>query len=79
MEPFSMFGVILLSVAAGAVLSMVSKKPQAPVNNKIQSAATEKPVVQQQELVSEYTEEKVPGIIDAEKEKAIDDLIEKRS
>ncbi|MBF0484537.1 MAG: hypothetical protein HQL25_07525 [Candidatus Omnitrophica bacterium] len=74
MEPFSMLGVVLLSVAAGAMLSMVSKKPNAPDSQAPNNVAPEEQP-QQQEMISEYIEEKTPGVIDAEKEKAIDELI----
>lgn len=77
MEPFSILGIIVISATAGAILSIVSTKPNAASRAASKSDSTGE-TMKGQEIVSEHTEERSQGVIDAEKEKAIDELITRK-
>ncbi|HBR14167.1 MAG TPA: hypothetical protein DD723_01300 [Candidatus Omnitrophica bacterium] len=74
MEPFSILGVIVISMTAGAIVSIVTKKPNGPSCTTSKSVSSDK-TMKGQEIVAEHTEERAQEVIDVEKEKAIDELI----
>jgi hypothetical protein len=67
MEPVSIFGVMILSAAAGAMLSLLCNKGK-------KSCCS---MSQEQQPIPEQQEQKLESIIDPDRERAIDELIAK--
>ncbi|MBF0494213.1 MAG: hypothetical protein HQL28_03675 [Candidatus Omnitrophica bacterium] len=71
MEPFSLFGIIVMSFAGGAILSMFTKGGKTQ-DKTVPTAADEK---MENVIPEEKPAKKLRAVVDYEKEKEIEELL----